>query len=72
VDKDNIEKHKRNITQCEDILKKLNPSFAKEAAVDSAIGELNKRIDGMQTEFSGIKDDLKEVLGFLKGGQLKQ
>jgi len=43
----NIEKTKKSITSYEDILKKINPVFAKESAMDSAIANLSSRVDSM-------------------------
>jgi len=44
---DNVEIYKRNITDSKEILKKLNPAFAKEAALDGALGALTTRVDQM-------------------------
>ena len=61
----NIEKTKKSITSYEDILKKINPVFAKESAMDSAIANLSSRVDSMQSEFGDIKNDVKQVLNLL-------
>ena len=43
-----MDQHKANIKACEDILKKLNPVYAKESERDQAIDSLTKQVDSMQ------------------------
>ena len=61
----NIDKKKKDISDYENILKKLNPVFAKETAMNSAITDLSSRVDKMQSEFGDIKSDMKKVLSLL-------
>lgn len=62
---DNIDRHKSIISECEEILKNLNPQFAKEHAFDSALNELSSRVDSMQNEFVDIRSDVKRMLNLL-------
>ena len=61
----NIDRLKADVEDCKDILKKLNPSYAKEAAMDNALNELTARVNTMQSEFGDIKGDVKQVLSIL-------
>lgn len=62
---DNIEIYKQNIAESKEILKKLNPSFAKEQAIDGALNSLTDRVNKMQDEFGDIKNDVRQVLSIL-------
>jgi predicted nuclease with TOPRIM domain len=62
---DNIEKIKSDTEEYESILKKLNPTFAKESAMDEALTKLTERVDSMQGEFGSIKGDVSKVLEIL-------
>jgi len=42
---DNIDKYKNNINSCEEILKSLNPQFAKDKARDEKIDRLEAKFD---------------------------
>lgn len=44
----NVEQHKSNITACEDILKQLNPVYAKEQERDQAIDKISGRMDRIE------------------------
>lgn len=45
---ESIEQHKANITACENILKQLNPVYAKEQQRDEAIDNISGRMDRME------------------------
>lgn len=45
---DSIDKHKANIIACENILKELNPVYAKEQERDSVIDSLTEKVNNMQ------------------------
>ena len=62
---DSVEKHKTIISDCDKILKQLNPNFAKELDRDNAIASLAERVNVMQTEFGDIKGNVKEILNIL-------
>lgn len=55
---DSIEKHKSTITECEKILKEINPSFAKELEQEKHIKDLEKKISNLE---GGI-EDIKKLL----------
>lgn len=52
---EHIEDYKNQITRCEEVLKELNPQFAKDKARD-------ERIAGIETEVAGIKGDIAKIL----------
>ena len=56
---DSIDKHKKDITSYENILKELNPVYAKEAERDSAIGELSQRVDSIQDTLDRLEQLLR-------------
>lgn len=55
-----IDKHKTNVAAYEDILKKLNPVYAKESERDTAISTLSSRVDGIQDSLDRLEQLLKE------------
>ena len=55
-----IDKHKANVNAYEDILKKLNPVYAKESERDSAISTLSSRVDGIQDSLDRLEKLLKD------------
>lgn len=50
-----IEDYKNQITKCEEVLKELNPQFAKDKARD-------ERIAGIENEVAGMKGDIAKIL----------
>ena len=44
----NVEQHKSNIAACENILKELNPVYAKEQERDQAIDNISGRMDRIE------------------------
>ena len=53
-----INQHESNIRACEDILKTLNPVYAKESQRDEAIDSLTKQVDSMQSVLSRLESFL--------------
>ena len=62
---DNVGYHQDVIKSCEDILKQLNPAYAKEQERDTAIEDLTTQVNKMQTEFGSIKGTLSKIEGLL-------
>ena len=50
-----INQHEQNIKACEDILKNLNPVYAKESERDEAIDSLTKQVDSMQSVLTRLE-----------------
>ena len=50
-----VDKHKENITTYENILKTLNPVYAKEQERDSAITNLSSRVDNIQDSLDRLE-----------------
>ena len=53
---DNIDNYKQNIVECENILKQLNPQFAKDKERDDRLQNLENRFDGVETKLDKIFD----------------
>lgn len=56
---DNIETYKQNIIDCEEILKQLNPQFAKDK-------ERDERLNSLEVKFEGVEDKLDQLLNIIK------
>nr|DAG87911.1 MAG TPA: hypothetical protein [Crassvirales sp.] len=52
---EHIEDYKAQITQCENVLKELNPQYAKDKARDEEIA-------GIKSEVAGMKGDIAKIL----------
>ena len=57
---DNIDTYKQNITDCEEILKQLNPQFAKDKERDDRLFNLESRFDGVESKLDKIFDLIKK------------
>lgn len=57
---DNIEVYKQNIVDCENILKQLNPQFAKDKERDDRLQNLENRFDGVESKLDKIFDLIKK------------
>ena len=57
---DNIDFYKQNITDCEEILKQLNPQFAKDKERDDRLFNLESRFDGVESKLDKIFDLIKK------------
>lgn len=51
---DSRDKDEATVAACRDMFKKLNPNYAKEVERDEAIGNLNSRLDGIETTMSQV------------------
>lgn len=51
---DNIDKYKATVDECENILKELNPQFAKDKARDERIDSLNTKVDNMESKLDKL------------------
>ena len=51
---EHIEDYKSQITQCEDVLKELNPQYAKDKARDEDIANIKSEVAGMKTNIDKI------------------
>lgn len=58
IEPENIQYHKEAVESCEDILKKLNPVFAKEKERDA-------RIENLESKVSGIDDKLDKIFNLI-------
>ena len=56
----NIDTYKQNITDCEEILKQLNPQFAKDKERDDRLFNLESRFDGVESKLDKIFDLIKK------------
>ena len=52
---DSVDKHKAAITAYEDILKTLNPVYAKESERDSRIDSLSQQVGSMQNTLKRLE-----------------
>lgn len=52
---EHIDDYKQQITRCEEVLKELNPQYAKDKARDEDIA-------GLKNEVAGIKGDIAKIL----------
>ena len=57
---ENIDSYKENITVCEDILKQINPQFAKDKERDDRLSNLENRFDGVESKLDKIFDLIKK------------
>lgn len=51
---ENIDNYKQEIADCEDILRKLNPQFAKDKERDDRLLNLENRFDGVESKLDKI------------------
>lgn len=51
---ENVETYKQEITQCESILKKINPQFAIDKERDERLSNLESRFDGFESKLDKI------------------
>ena len=51
---DNIDSYKKNIVQCESIMKQLNPQFAIDKERDERLSNLENRFDGVESKLDKI------------------
>lgn len=53
-----IDTYKQNIVDCENILKKLNPQFAKDK-------ERDERLNSLEERFGGVEDRLDKIINLI-------
>ena len=54
IEPENIEYHTQAVADCESIMKKLNPTFAKEKERDARIESLENKVNGMDDKLDKI------------------
>lgn len=59
---DSVDHHRAVIVACEDMLKELNPKFAKEKAMEENITQLNNKVGGLEGTLQNIQDMLAKAL----------
>lgn len=59
---DSVEYHKDTVEKCEQILKDLNPQFAKDKLQEEKINSLENRMGGVEDNLEDIKTMLSKVL----------
>ena len=57
---DNIDIYKHNIKDCENILKQLNPQFARDKERDDRLQNLESRFDGVESKLDKIFELIKK------------
>ena len=57
---ENIDTYKQNIEDCENILKQLNPQFAKDKERDDRLQNLESRFDGVESKLDKIFELIKK------------
>ena len=55
---DKVSVYKQNITDCENILKELNPQFAKDK-------ERDERLNSLEERFGGVEDRLDKIINLI-------
>lgn len=61
---DSVPYHKKVITCCDDMLRQLNPQFAKEKQQEEKIGILEEKMGGIENTLSQMMGMLSEVTGY--------
>lgn len=69
---ESIPYHKKVISSCDDMLRQLNPQFAKEKEQEEKIGILEQRMGGMEGTLSEMKGMLSELVGHKKSIKNKE
>lgn len=59
---DSVDYHKEVVEKCEQILKELNPQFAKDKLQEEKINSLEDRIGGVEISLNDIKEMLAKAL----------
>lgn len=62
-----VDYHKSIIENCDEILKQLNPQFAKDKQQEEKIGSLETEVKSLKGDLFDIKNDLKSLLSELNG-----
>ena len=56
----NIDTYKQNVEDCENILKQINPQFAKDKERDDRLQNLESRFDGVESKLDKIFELIKK------------
>lgn len=56
---DNVDTYKDNVQECENILKQINPQFARDK-------ERDDKLENLETKFKGFESKLDELLNLIK------
>lgn len=56
----NIDTYKQNVIDCENILKQLNPQFARDKERDDRLQNLESRFDGVESKLDKIFEIIKK------------
>ena len=56
----NIDTYKKNIEDCEEILRQINPQFAKDKERDNRLQNLENRFDGVESKLDKIFEIIKK------------
>ena len=56
----NIDTYKQNVEECENILKQINPQFAKDKERDDRLQNLESRFDGVESKLDKIFELIKK------------
>lgn len=62
----NVEKNKKNVAECEKILKELNPTYAKTQEQDEKLNKLETQVSNLDKTLSGLGNQLNDVHSMLK------
>ena len=62
IDPENIAYHTKAVEDCEEILKKLSPSFAKQKEIDC-------RIESLESKMTGVDDKLDKIFNLLNNSK---
>ena len=57
---DNINVYKQNVEDCENILRQLNPQFAKDKERDERLSNLENKFDGIESKLDKIFEIVKK------------
>lgn len=57
---DNIDVYKQNVEDCENILRQLNPQFAKDKERDERLSNLENKFDGIESKLDKIFEIIKK------------
>lgn len=58
----NFEFYKQDVANCKNVLKKLNPDFAKREEQDERINSLSSEIKDIKEGFGSMQNDIKQLL----------
>lgn len=69
---ESISYHKKVISCCDDMLRQLNPQFAKEKEQQEKIGALEQKMGGIENTLSQMMGMLSEAVEYGKSKKLKE